>query len=219
MVKVTRLILILSVLFCFLNSQAALKEDYFKLPEIVAVQNRQHDKKFELASQFGYFPSNAFNRYYSVALSGTYKFHPNWSWEVLRYDFMIDSPTSLKNELEEEFGIEVNSPAFEGRFLPIRSIARSGLVWEPFYNKGLFANRKLIYSNLSLVLNVGHVTFKDRDGQFLTGLGAIYKVYVSKSVNFKIDLRQTFVLDSVLGTTDFVELSVGFGYSFGDKVK
>ncbi len=197
---------------------AEIKADYFALPEVVAIEDRQYDNKYEISAALGYFPSDAYNRYFSGSVAATYKLTPTWSWEVLRYDIMREEPTSLKDELSSEFAIDVQSPTFGGRFLPMTGIVRTGVLWEPFYNKGLFGNSSLIYSNLSVVLNLGHVSYKSREGQFMFGLGGIYKIYISETYSAKVDVRQSFVLDSVQGTTDFTELSIGLGYHFGGIV-
>lgn len=212
-------VLILSFLISLSQTgQAEIKADYFALPEVVAIEDRQYDNKYELSLAFGYFPSNAYNRYFSGSAAVAYKLTPTWSWEILRYDIMREEETNLKSELQSEFAIDVQSPTFGGRFLPMTGIARTSVLWEPFYNKGLFANSSLVYSNLSVLFSAGNVSYKSRDGQFMFGLGGIYKVYLDKTYSVKVDVRQNFVLDSVQGTTDFTELSIGLNYHFGGVV-
>ncbi len=212
--------------FCFLFltslapfARAEIKPDYFSLPKVVAIEERKYDRRSELAVGLGYFPSNAYNRYFSGSLSIAYKFSPSWGWEVARFDTMREEETALKKELEEEFGINVRNQNFEGRFLPMKAILRTGLVWEPFYNKGLFANSRLVYSNLSVILNGGSVFYKGRSNQAMTGIGGLYKVFFGQSYTLRIDLRQNFVFDAdQQKVTDFTELSVGLGYRFGGGV-
>lgn len=208
-----------SIFFIYsLASQAELKQDYFSLPKVVAIEERQYDQIFEVSVALGYLPSNAYNRYFSGSVSGIYKFASTWSWELFRYDLLREEETSLKDELENEFAINVSSQDFGGRFLPMTQIIRTGLMWEPFYNKGLFNNSSLVYSNLSFVFNLGSVSYESRTNQFLAGLGAIFKVFFSQSLAGKIDLRQSFVFDTVQGTTDFTEINFGIGYHFGGSI-
>ena len=61
-----------SFLFLTPFARAEIKPDYFSLPKVVAIEERKYDKRFELAFGLGYFPSNAYNRYFSGSLSGTY---------------------------------------------------------------------------------------------------------------------------------------------------
>ena len=171
-----------------------------------------------MSLSFGYLPSNAYNRYFSGSASGVYKYSPNWGWEILRIDGMFPQETDLKKELREEFEIDVQNQNFGGRFLPITGILRTGLVWEPFYNKGLFVDTQLIYSNLSVLVNLGYIFYEKRGGQFMTGIGGIYKIYLSSHHSLKIDLRQNFVFDDTQGMTDFTELSLGLGFHFGGEV-
>ena len=211
------------IVFVFLLSpslvQAGIKPDYFSLPKVVAIEERKYDRRFELGVGLGYFPSNAYNRYFSGSLSGFYKFSPSWGWEVFRFDAMREEETSLKRELLEEFNIEVQNKHFQGRFLPMKSIIRTSLVWEPFYNKGLFMNSMLVYSNFSVLLNVGSVFYKGRSNQAMTGIGGLYKIFFGRSYALKIDMRQSFVFDAdQQEITDFTELSVGLGYYFGGGV-
>lgn len=206
-------------LFFIPLARAGIKPDYFSLPKVVAVEERKYDKRYEIAVGLGYFPSNAYNRYFSGSLSGIYKFSPSWSWEIARFDAMREEETALKKELETEFGVEVRNQNFGGRFLPMKGILRTGIIWEPFYNKGLFANSRLIYSNLSVLLNVGAVFYKGRSNQAMTGVGGLYKVFFGQSYALRIDLRQSFVFDAdQQSVTDFTELSVGLGYHFGGGV-
>ena len=208
-----------SFLFLTPFARAEIKPDYFSLPKVVAIEERKYDKRFELAFGLGYFPSNAYNRYFSGSLSGTYKFSSSWGWEIIRFDAMREEETALKKELEEEFSIDVRNQHFGGRFLPMKTILRTGLIWEPFYNKGLFANSSLIYSNLSVLINFGSVFYKGRSNQAMTGVGGLYKVFFGRSYTLRIDLRQNFVFDAdQQSLTDFTELSVGLGYHFGGVV-
>ena len=206
------------ILLTPLISLGQIKPDYFSLPKVVAIEERKFDQKFEVAFGFSYFPSNAFNRYFSGSLAGYYKFSPNWSWEIFRFDAMREEETDLKTRLEEDLAIEVRNQNFGGRFLPMKSIIRSGLVWEPFYNKGLFANSKLVHSNLSVLLNGGAVFYKGRSNQAMVSLGAIYNFFFSSSYCLKLDFRQSFVFDADQGLTDFTELGLGIGYRFGGGV-
>ena len=96
---------------------AGIKADYFSLPKVVAIEERKYDRSFELAVGLGYFPSNAYNRYFSGSLSGFYKFSPSWGWEVFRFDAMREEETALKKELAEtEFDIEVRNQNFGRTF-------------------------------------------------------------------------------------------------------
>ena len=152
-------------------------------------------------------------------LNKLYKFSSSWGWEIIRFDAMREEETALKKELEEEFSIDVRNQHFGGRFLPMKTILRTGLIWEPFYNKGLFANSSLIYSNLSVLINFGSVFYKGRSNQAMTGVGGLYKVFFGRSYTLRIDLRQNFVFDAdQQSLTDFTELSVGLGYHFGGVV-
>ena len=131
---------------------------------------------------------------------------------------MFQQETDLKKELRDEFDIDVRSQNFGGRFLPITAIFRTGIIWEPFYNKGLFADTQLVYSNISILFNLGYVFYEKRGGQLMTGIGGIYKIFLNQSYSLKIDLRQNFVFDDEQGLTDFAEFSFGLGYHFGGGV-
>jgi outer membrane beta-barrel protein len=212
-------ILLISLLIISPKVFAEDSEALFLLPDVVAIENKLYDKQFEISVTGSYLPSNAYNRYIGTGLGLYYKLSPSWKWEAIRYDFLRDTPTNLRGELENEFAIDVQSQFFGGRFLPMRSIARTGILWSPFYNKGLFANRKVIYSNLSIVANFGQVFFKERSDQMMAGVGGIYQIYVATSLSVKFDIRHNFIFDSTQGTVDFSEVSVGFSYHFGESNK
>lgn len=186
-------------------------EEFYKIPKVVAVQNRPYYTNKDLTLGVGWLPSDAFNKGYS--LGGSYKvyFLDYLGWEVINANYVINTETNLKKEFER-LNIDVQSEGFSGIVDYMNYYVLSSLVYTPFYNKSLLFNDKVVHGNTSLVLGGGVAGFNETGTRLMISGGLLLKFYTEKNRSWTFDFRNNIYFEETLGAV--YALTVGLGYSF-----
>ena len=174
------------------------------------VQRRDFLKrhKFELAGVGGFYASDALSSTYSYGGSVAYYPSEDFGLEVLVTRSLV------RFRLEEPFN------AFDNqlRFQP--GVAWQGiasLLWSPIHAKFKFSEATIIHGDIFAVAGAGR-TFHDSVLGLTWEAGAGLKLYFSRFVSFRLDVRDFLLPQEVLGrgrTTNNITILAGFSLWLG----
>jgi len=184
---------------------------FYELPKVTAVQNRPYYLNHDVSVQAGFLPSDAFNKGYSFGGSYTYFFSEYLGWEVVNANYNVNAETSLKKDLVDNFGVQVQNQGFGGVLDYITYYATTNLVYTPLYTKGLLFNRSVIHGETSFVAGAGGANFKTNGIRPLISIGAYFRFFSKPDTSLKIDIRNNVYFESSLGAVN--ALSIMFAYS------
>ena len=168
----------------------------------VAVQNRQDFERHEFDVAVGVLPLDAFTKGITVSGSYTLHFDDLYAWEMIQGSYSFPVDTHLKADLA---ALDVQPTPFER----VIWYATSNFVWKPIYWKGALLNENVIHGAIFFVAGGGYGTLT-RSGRPVVDLGMGFRFYMSRSVSFRLDLR-----DLAFFTTSDIhnELWIGLGLS------
>jgi outer membrane beta-barrel protein len=174
------------------------------------VQRRDFLKrhKFEVAGLGGFYASDALSSTYSYG--GAVAFYPS---EDFGLEVLV-TRSLVRFRLEEPFN------AFDNqlRFQP--GVAWQGilsLLWSPIHAKFKFSESTIIHGDIFAVAGAGR-TFHDSVLGLTWEAGAGLKLYFSRFVSFRLDIRDFLLPQEVLGrgrTTNNVTILAGFSLWLG----
>lgn len=156
-----------------------------------AVQDRLYKMNHELTLGVGALPADAFYKGYFAGLSYTYHFSDNFAWQVGRGGYSYNVKTSLRRQLERDFGVAPTNTAFEDE---VQWMVGSDIMWSPFYGKTSILNSKVIHFEAFLL--GGATVFKlNRDGGFQPGanVGVGLRAFKSDHISFRLDVTNNVV--------------------------
>lgn len=187
--------------------------------ERVAIQERKFRLFHELRASLGSMPLNAFQKGWTVSLSYTYHLNDFVSWEVLQLTGALLTSTNLRDSLIDQFAVPPED------FAAPRLMLTSGVEVAPLYGKQALLNDTIVHHALLGGIYAGLVfgdrpTFGDTlsDLRPAVGLGLGYRMYTSKLLSVRLDVRdfltfrrpirdnESFEVENVLILT----LSLGF---------
>lgn len=151
-----------------------------------AVQDRLYQMNHELTLGIGVLPADAFYKGYIAGVSYTYHFTDHFAWQVGRGAYSYNVKTSLRQQLERDFGVAPTATAFEDE---VQYMVGSDVMWSPFYGKTSILNSKVIHFEAFLL--GGATVFKlNRDGGFRPGanLGLGLRVFRNNHISFRLDV-------------------------------
>jgi outer membrane beta-barrel protein len=159
-------------------------------PERVAIQERKFRLFHEVRGGVGTMPLDAFQKGWTFSLSYTYHFNNYLSWEVAQFTGAYLTSTNLRDSLIDQFAVPPED------FSAPRLMATTGLEFSPFYGKQAILNDGILHHSLLGGIYTGLV-FGDRGalGDTLTdvrpaiGLGLGYRLYSSKLISMRLDVR------------------------------
>jgi outer membrane beta-barrel protein len=144
------------------EEEAAQWEESDDLP---SVQNRLYRTEIELNGGVGVLPVDPYVK--GVTFNGGAAWHFNDIWAVEgRFHYLLNLPTSLRDQLENQFGIPPT------RFAEVMMYGTVGGLFKPIYGKLSFLNKTLVYGEFYLSLagvvarmNGGKKTEEEPDGK------------------------------------------------------
>ncbi len=198
---------------CFLPAFAGADtpQVFYDIPKLTAVQNRPYYLNEDLSIEVGFLPSDAFNKGYSFGAAYTHYFSEYLGWEVVNANYVFNAPTSLKNDLLNNFDAQVQNVGFNGVLDYITYYVTSNLVYTPLYTKSLLFNRTLVRGETSFVAGAGGANFAASGIKALVSLGFYLRFFTSTSQSIKLDFRDNVYFEQGLGAVN--AFSIGIGYS------
>jgi outer membrane beta-barrel protein len=185
----------------------------------IAIQRPKYQMAHEFAFTFGTLPLDAFQKVYTANFSYTVHSDSYLAWEVLRFTAGQLTSTNLRDELINTFAIPPED------FAAPRFMATTGLEVTPLYGKMVFLNDTVVHQALFLGIYGGAI-FGDRgtisktvsDLRPAGGLGMGYRVFLTKLVSFRIDVRDFESFKRAIRSNERFErenvLSITAGFSF-----
>jgi outer membrane beta-barrel protein len=178
-----------------------------------AVQDRLYQMNHELTLGLGVMPADAFYKGYYAGLSYTYHFSDNFAWQVGRGGYSYNVKTSLRRQLERDFGVAPTNTAFEDE---VQWMVGSDVLWSPFYGKTSILNSKVIHFEAFLL--GGATVFKlNRDGGFrpAANLGLGMRVFKSDTLSFRLDVTNNVVFAGATRIINIPTIQLATALNFG----
>ncbi len=173
-------IILLILVFCFMDS-LALAKDVYDIPEVTPIINKLYPSTSELALKLAYFPIGAFNKHLGFGATYLTLFSPNHGWEVLSGYYFSEMPSSLKNAVIESFGAKAST------FPVLKYMVKTGYDYVPFYSKSILFNSYLIHSRTFLNISAGVSDYQIEKPPFLSiGYGQNFYFGTNKAFNFDV---------------------------------
>jgi len=187
--------------------------------ERVAIQERKFQLFHEVRAGLGSMPLNAFQKGWTLSLSYTYHFNDFVAWEVVQLTGAALTSTNLRDSLIDQFAVPPED------FSAPRLMLTSGVEVAPLYGKQALMNDTIVHHGLLGGVYAGLI-FGDRasfgdtlsDLRPAVGLGLGYRMYTSKLLSVRLDVRdflsfrrpirdnESFEVENVL----VLSLSLGF---------
>lgn len=180
--------------------------DPYDVPQVVALESRLYNVKYDLTPQFGIYPLDSFNRSLTFGLSFTNFFDSYRGWEIFNLQYAKNLETDLKEQLISNYGVR---PV--GILDYITWTGFTSYVYTPFYSKNLAFNQKVVHSDLSLVGGPGVVNFKSGERAIAGGGGIIMRFFMSQRYSVKFDARTYYHNGQDKNTNVLLMLNLGLG--------
>jgi outer membrane beta-barrel protein len=156
----------------------------------VAIQRLKYQMAHEVSLGVGIMPLDAFQKSITGSLSYTLHFDNAFAWEVFRVSAAYLTSTNLRDSLINTFAIppeDFSAPRFS---------ATTGIELTPIYGKLVFLNDTVVHQAFFVGL-YGGVILGDRpdfakmlsDLRPSGGAGVGYRIFFSKTVSFRVDVR------------------------------
>lgn len=180
-----------------------------------AVQDRLYRMNHELMLGVGALPADAYYKGYYAGVSYTYHFSDSFAWQVGRGAYSYNVETSLRRQLERDFGVSPTASAFEDE---VNWMVGSDLMWSPIYGKLAILNNRVIHFETFLL--GGATVFKlNRSGPagFKPGanVGLGVRVFKSNSVSFRLDVTNNFVFTGATRVINIPTIQLATAFNFG----
>jgi outer membrane beta-barrel protein len=204
-------LLLWSFFYGFTSTSYGLPDRILETPKIVAVEPRLYNPRYDITAQLSLLPLDAFYKGYAAGVSYTQSLSPEWSWEIVNFNFNSKSDTGLAKKLN------AISVAPKDMLDHISWFATTSAVYTPIYSKNLLFNESILHGNLSFVLSGGLVSFHSEDTSPLIGGGAIYRIFHSPSYSSKFDLRLYTHLAEGKNSDLVMTFTYGLSFELGDN--
>ncbi len=178
-----------------------------------AVQDRLYQMNHELTLGIGVLPADAFYKGYTAEVGYTYHFSDTFAWQVGRGAYSYNVKTSLRQQLERDFGVAPTSTAFEDE---VQWMVGSDVLWSPFYGKTSILNSKVIHFEAFLL--GGATVFKlNREGGFRPGanVGLGVRVFRSNHISFRLDVTNNVVWAGASRIINIPTIQLATAFNFG----
>ena len=178
-----------------------------------AIQDRQYRMNHELTLGVGALPADAFYKGYFGSVSYTYHFTDTFAWQVGRGAYSYNVQTSLRSQLERDFGVAPTSTAFEDE---VQWMVGSDIMWSPFYGKTAILNSLVIHFE-AFVLGGATVFKLNRDGGFRPGanVGLGVRVFKSDHISFRLDVTNNVVWAGASRIINIPTIQLATAFNFG----
>ncbi len=170
------------------------------------MQRRKYQMAHELRLSVGALPVDAFQKGYSASASYTLHFDNYIAWEIFQLTAAYLVSTNLRDELIDTFAVPPED------FAAPRFMLTTGLELTPFYGKQSLFNDTVLHQSLVLGL-YGGVIFGDRvdiaetlkDIRPAVGVGLGFRVFMTKLISARADLRYLFALKRAVRANESFE--------------
>ncbi len=135
----------------------AICQDSDQQEKVHAIQERIYQKSHEFGIAAGYIPDEDFYEGFPVGAYYMFNFNEHFAWEVARAQWIFNNEKDLKNELENDFGVqssELSEPKYS---------IYSHAVFTPFYGKDAVLNRGVVNRETYFLLGGGIVHYNNTD--------------------------------------------------------
>lgn len=192
---------------------AKTKSKFYDLAKVVAVQNRPYYVDHDLSFALGWLPSDAFNKGYTAGLSYTYSFNSYVQWEVFKADYVVNSPTNVKDEFLN-LGVTATDEFTAALDYPVAMVT-TNFVYTPFYNKSLLFNDTVIHGNTSLLAGVGAAKYNETGTRLIVDFGLMIRFFTDSGNSWKVEFRNNFFNSDVLGIIYGLHLNLAYSFELG----
>lgn len=178
-------------------------------PGQVAIQRPKFQMAHELALSVGVMPLDPFQKGLTGSLSYTLHFDRYVAWELVHATAALLTSTDLREELIDTFAIS------EDDFNAPRLMLTSGVELTPIYGKQAFLNDTILHQSFFFGVH-GGIIFGDR-GSFadtltdlrpVVGAGIGYRVFISKLLSMRLDVRDFISFRSAVDDGDRADLEM-----------
>lgn len=204
----------LLILLCLAPGLARAQAEALENPGTVsAVQERLYQMNHELTLGVGVLPADAFYKGLTGHLAYTYHFSDSFAWQVGRGFYSYNVHTSLREQLERDFGVAPTANAFQDE---VQWAVGSDLVWSPFYGKFAFRNAQVLHFQ-AFLLGGGTVLKLNRDGAFrpAVNLGVGLRFFSSNTVSFRLDVTNNVVFAEASRIINVPVIQLSTALNFG----
>lgn len=202
------------ILLAFSSPQMlyAAPTEAFDTPQVVAVEPRSFNPRYDVTGQLSVLPLDAFYKGIAAGVSYTQAYTSSWSWEIINANFNSKSDTNLKQDLINNFGVRP-----KGILDYITWYGTTSAVYTPIYSKNLLYNRDILFGSMSFVFSGGMVGFSGGDTAPMFGLGGILRVFHSPRYSSKFDFRLYQHLASNKSSDMVMLITYGLSFELGDN--
>ena len=149
--------------------------------KVAAVQERTFRMNQELALGVGTLPLDAFYKGFGPQVTYTHHFSDTFAWQVGRGMYSYPAATSLRQQLERDFG--VLPTAFE----VVQWMAGMDLIFSPVYGKTSVLNQSVLHFEAYVLLG-GTVLKTNTQFRGAVNGGVGVRVFSSKFVSYRLDI-------------------------------
>ncbi len=190
-------------LFALLASRS-LAQDPEEFGGVTAVQERAYRMMHEIDVSVGVLPLDPFSKGLYAQGSYTAHFTDFFAWQVARGGYAYTVKTSLRSQLERDFG--VLPPAFE----EIQFFVGSDALFKPFYGKLSVVDKWDLHFEVFFIVGVTVFKFNVPD----VALGRAFRPGVNLGLGGRLFLSK--VLSLRLDVTDNVVIPLGAGQNISN---
>ena len=188
--------------------------DPYDVPQVVALENRLYNVKYDLTPHLGFYPMDAFNKSVVFGLSFTNFFESYKGWEIINFHYAKNIETNLKSQLLENFNVRPT-----GILDYIEWVALSSYVYTPFYSKNLAFNQKVFHGDISFVGGPGLVGFQSGEKAMAAGGGLILRFFWTEKYSVKLDARTYYHMGKDKNTNFLLMTTAGLSIQLGGSEK
>jgi len=158
---------------------------------VSAVQDRLYRLNHELSLGIGVMPADAFYKGYFAGVGYTYHFNDFFAWQVGRGSYNYNVKTSLRRQLERDFGVVPTATAFEDE---VQWMVGSDVVLSPIYGKMAFFNQKVLHFQASLLGGLTIFKLNTAAGfRPAANVGVGLRFFTNQNISFRLDVTNNFL--------------------------
>ncbi len=201
------------ILSCLTLAAPALAQlDELENPGTVsAIQQRAYRMQHELTLSGGVLPLDAFYKGLYGQVAYTAHFTDHFAWQIGRFAYSYAAKTSLREQLERDFGVLPTS------FEEVQFFFGSDVIWKPFYGKFSVLNNWVWHVEAFLLLGASAFKFTNvfRPG---VNVGLGFRLFLNQWVSLRLDVTNNIVIPIGGGSqalTNVMCINLGLGFNFG----
>ncbi len=190
-----------------LSPVPALAQEFEEGGKLYAVQNRKYVQGHEFLIGLGTVPMDAFYKGITGTFAYAYHFSDMWAWEIASGTYSLNVDTSLRDELENNFGVRPT------RFPELQFFVGSNIIFKPLYGKFAFLNDSLMYAELYLTAGPSVANYENAGVFIGLNVGGGARLYLTKNFSIRFENRyyQFISAETFQDTESELFLQVGIG--------